>query len=72
MLRVINQVDTSCIAQKEGDTQCNYVFIVVRPCIGHLITDLTALCQILRIGFYEIVKLEMPPYAVVDEVFLWP
>ncbi|KAI3990445.1 hypothetical protein MKX01_021380 [Papaver californicum] len=25
------------------------------------------LLQILRIGFYEIVKLEMPPYAVVDE-----
>ncbi|KAL0353504.1 UNVERIFIED_CONTAM: putative ribosomal RNA small subunit methyltransferase B [Sesamum angustifolium] len=25
------------------------------------------LSQILRIGFYEIVKLEMPPYAVVDE-----
>lgn len=24
--------------------------------------------QILRIGFYEIIKLEMPPYAVVDEV----
>lgn len=24
--------------------------------------------QILRIGFYEILKLEMPPYAVVDEV----
>ncbi|KAI5674697.1 hypothetical protein M9H77_15061 [Catharanthus roseus] len=25
------------------------------------------LLQILRIGFYEIIKLEMPPYAVVDE-----
>ncbi|KAL2945074.1 putative ribosomal RNA small subunit methyltransferase B [Bienertia sinuspersici] len=25
------------------------------------------LLQILRVGFYEIVKLEMPPYAVVDE-----
>lgn len=25
------------------------------------------LLQILRIGFYEIVKLDMPPYAVVDE-----
>ncbi|XP_058112608.1 uncharacterized protein LOC131255798 isoform X2 [Magnolia sinica] len=26
------------------------------------------LLQILRIGFYEILKLDMPPYAVVDEV----
>lgn len=26
--------------------------------------------QILRIGFYEIVKLDMPPYAVVNEVYL--
>ncbi|XP_042444171.1 probable ribosomal RNA small subunit methyltransferase B isoform X2 [Zingiber officinale] len=25
------------------------------------------LLQVLRIGFYEIIKLEMPPYAVVDE-----
>ncbi|KAL0362932.1 UNVERIFIED_CONTAM: hypothetical protein Scaly_1248400 [Sesamum calycinum] len=28
------------------------------------------LSQILRIGFYEIVKLEMPPYAVVDEIVI--
>nr|XP_016490915.1 PREDICTED: uncharacterized protein LOC107810640 isoform X1 [Nicotiana tabacum] len=28
------------------------------------------LLQILRIGFYEITKLDMPPYAVVDEVRL--
>lgn len=30
--------------------------------------SLHTLFQILRIGFYEILKLEMPPYAVVDEV----
>ncbi|GAB4845939.1 hypothetical protein Ancab_024945 [Ancistrocladus abbreviatus] len=30
------------------------------------------LLQILRIGFYEILKLEMPAYAVVDEVALRP
>lgn len=27
--------------------------------------------QILRIGFYEIVKLNMPTYAVVDEVIFY-
>jgi hypothetical protein len=37
-----------------------------------LLILLLGLCQILRIGVYEIVKLDMPPYAVVDEVFHWP
>ena len=32
-----------------------------------LVVLVLCLFQILRIGFYEIVKLHMPPYAVVDE-----
>lgn len=44
--------------------------LIPRPYTHHLIIDLsTLLGQILRIGFYEILKLDMPPYAVVDEVF---
>ena len=36
-----------------------------------LVVLVLCLFQILRIGFYEIVKLHMPPYAVVDEDFYW-
>ncbi|KAK7386012.1 hypothetical protein VNO78_32055 [Psophocarpus tetragonolobus] len=69
--RVLNHHDLRLVTDIVGGT------IRWRRFLDHLISSLChdkdissmepLLLQILRIGFYEIVKLDMPPYAVVDE-----
>ncbi|XP_057440989.1 uncharacterized protein LOC130732981 isoform X2 [Lotus japonicus] len=69
--RELNHHDLRLVTDIVGGT------IRWRRYLDHLISSLChdkdissmepLLLQILRIGFYEIVKLEMPPYAVVDE-----
>ncbi|KAG5053463.1 hypothetical protein JHK87_005661 [Glycine soja] len=69
--RELNHHDLRLVTDIVGGT------IRWRRYLDHLISSLChdkdissmepLLLQILRIGFYEIVKLDMPPYAVVDE-----
>ncbi|XP_004491518.1 uncharacterized protein [Cicer arietinum] len=69
--RELNHQDLRLVTDIVGGT------IRWRRYLDHLISSLChdkdissmepLLLQILRIGFYEIVKLDMPPYAVVDE-----
>ncbi|KAL6999111.1 16S rRNA (cytosine(967)-C(5))-methyltransferase [Sarracenia purpurea var. burkii] len=70
--RVLDDRDLRLVTDIVGGT------IRWRRYLDHLILSLShdentfssmepLLLQILRIGFYEILKLEMPPYAVVDE-----